>query len=411
MTQLEFTEFLNKYDEDKLTDDDLFEIGVAHKELPLGMRNWSRLNEQLGMPFLGGENYRCWVKNRLARTGELPKNIKMLSNRAVDELSEKEISSELDEQMRELYKQQVKTRDALNAMRRVLREEARLEDFKSLIKESVQDITKFPIVKYEGSTDEETEAVLLLSDLHIGVEINNFYNKYNLAIARKRVQKLIYDVVRYCTHNNVQRLNVLGLGDYCQGHIHTSARLEQEMDVIEQIMWASEIIADALNQLQAAAPEVLYYSVTDNHSRMTASLKESIEAENYGRLITFYLKERLKDTNIVFVDDTLDRELGMLQLHTGEYCVFSHGHHDNITSMFQNMTACTGKIISYAFVGHYHCEKVKTFNNFKVYVNGSIVGVDQYAFSKRLFGKPSQTLLIFDGDNVIHHSINLDIQG
>ena len=56
MTQLEFTEFLNKYDEDKLTDDDLFEIGVAHKELPLGMRNWSRLNEQLGMPFLGGEN-------------------------------------------------------------------------------------------------------------------------------------------------------------------------------------------------------------------------------------------------------------------------------------------------------------------------------------------------------------------
>ena len=72
MTQLEFTEFLNKYDEDRLSDDDLFEIGIAHKELPLGMRNWNRLNEQLGVPFSSGETYRCWVKNKLARSGELP---------------------------------------------------------------------------------------------------------------------------------------------------------------------------------------------------------------------------------------------------------------------------------------------------------------------------------------------------
>lgn len=410
MTQTEFLELLNKYDEEHLSEDDLFEIGVAHKELPLGMKNWSKLNEQLGMPFTTGENYRCWVKQRLARVGELPKNVKMLSNKTVDELSQEEITDELEEQMRDLYKQQVKTRDAMNAMRRVLREEARLEDFKSLMKESVKDITKLPVVKYEGVVDDEIEAVLLLSDLHIGVEINNYYNKYNLTIARKRVQKLVQDVIRYCNNNNVKKLNVLGLGDYCQGHIHTSARLEQQMDVVEQIMCASEILADALNKLQAAAPEVLYYSVTDNHSRMTPSLHESIEAENYGKLITFYLKERLKDTSIIFADNSLDQELGLLQLHTGEYCVFSHGHHDNITSMFQNMTAYTGKVISYAFVGHYHCEKVKTFNNFKVYVNGSIVGVDQYAFSRRLFGKPSQTLLIFDGDNVMHHSINLDIQ-
>ena len=84
MTQTEFLELLNKYDEEHLSEDDLFEIGVAHKELPLGMKNWSKLNEQLGMPFTTGENYRCWVKQRLARVGELPKNVKMLSNKTVD---------------------------------------------------------------------------------------------------------------------------------------------------------------------------------------------------------------------------------------------------------------------------------------------------------------------------------------
>ena len=44
MTQTEFLELLNKYDEEHLSEDDLFEIGVAHKELPLGMKNWSKLN-------------------------------------------------------------------------------------------------------------------------------------------------------------------------------------------------------------------------------------------------------------------------------------------------------------------------------------------------------------------------------
>lgn len=410
MTQTEFLEFLKKFDEENLTEDDLFEIGVVHKELPLGIKNWSNLNETLGMPFTTGENYRCWVKQRLARAGELPKNVKMLSNKTVAELSTEEVGDELEVQIRDLYKQQIKTRDSLNAYRRILREEARLEDFKSLMKELVVDISKLPVVSYTGSGNNYTEAVLLLSDLHIGVEINNYYNKYNLNIARKRVQKLVQDTIKYCTNNRVQRLNVLGLGDYCQGHIHTSARLEQQMDVVEQIMLASEIIADALNQLQAAAPDVRYYSVTDNHSRMTPSIKESIEAENYGKLITFYLKERLKNTSIIFEDNVLDQEIGLIQLQNGKTGVFAHGHHDNITTIFQNMTAYTGIVVDYAFVGHYHCEKLKTFNSFKVYVNGSIVGVDQFAFSKRLFGKPSQTLLIFDDDNVIHHSINLDIQ-
>ena len=87
MTQTDFLEFLKKFNEENLTEDDLFEIGVTHKELPLGVKNWSALNEMLGMPFTTGENYRCWVKQKLARTGELPRNSKLLSNKTVEDLS------------------------------------------------------------------------------------------------------------------------------------------------------------------------------------------------------------------------------------------------------------------------------------------------------------------------------------
>ena len=36
----------------------------------------------------------------------------------------------------------------------------------------------------------------------------------------------------------------------------------------------------------------------------------------------------------------------------------------------------------------------------KVIINGCVGGVDQYAFGKRLFGKPEQTLMIFDGTDM-----------
>ena len=45
----------------------------------------------------------------------------------------------------------------------------------------------------------------------------------------------------------------------------------------------------------------------------------------------------------------------------------------------------------------------------KVIINGCVCGVDQYAYSKRLFGKPEQTLLIFEGNDMIDVNINLDI--
>lgn len=424
MTVNEFWNLIDAIDIDsredgRYTDDEMYQIGSAFIEMNNSQKReiggWDKLVEVLhpldknGDVMAKGDTFRQWIKNRRYSRDEMIHNDKMISGQNINSISFKEFQAKTEEIKQSLYKQQVKTRDTLNAYRRVLREEARLEDFKDLMKTCVVDINKLPPVEYEGEFDEEREAVLLLSDFHIGVEIDNFYNKYNVDIARRRVNKVVTDTIKYCQNNEVAILHVIGLGDFCQGLIHTSARLEQEMDVIQQIMLASEILADALNQLQAAAPVVKYYSVTDNHTRAVASLSESIESENYGKLITFYLKARLENTDIQFMDNMLDQEIGIIEFNNGKTGVFVHGHHDNINTMFQNMSAFVGRMIDYAFVGHYHCEKMKTYNNFKVFVNGALCGLDQYAFSKRLFGRPSQTLLIFDGTNIINHSLDLNM--
>lgn len=202
---------------------------------------------------------------------------------------------------------------------------------------------------------------MLISDLHIGMEINNFANIYNVDIARQRMQKYVEETIRLCKERGVQRLNVVNLNDMIAGIIHVTIRLEEQVDVIDQIMIASEILANSLNKLQEAAPEVIYRSVTDNHSRAVASLKEHIEKENLARLIDFYLKARLKDTSIIFAEDNLDWDISSIDLLNGKKMICAHGHRDNINTIIQGYIGALRGFVDYVCVGHYHESKMKTF--------------------------------------------------
>ena len=61
------------------------------------------------------------------------------------------------------------------------------------------------------------------------------------------------------------------------GCIHTNARIEQQMDVATQVMYAAEIISQFLNALTELGIEITYRSVFDNHSRIIADKNQHIE--------------------------------------------------------------------------------------------------------------------------------------
>lgn len=429
MTVKEFWEKIDSIDIDsredgRYTEDEMYDIGCTFITLNNAEKReiggWDKLVEILkpldknGQIMTKGDTFRQWIKGRRYAKDEMIHNEHMLSGKTIDGISFDEFEEKTNELKESLYKQQVKTSDRMNALRRVLREEARLEDFKEVMKQCASNLgpisTSYRYEHLDTEEQSETEAVMLLSDLHIGVQVDNFYNTYNVEIAKKRMDKFVCDTIQYCLRNNVRRLNVINLGDLVHGTIHTNARLEQEVDVVEQIMTASEIVADALNKLQKAAPEVIYRSCTDNHSRAVANLHESIESENYGKLIDFYLKARLEGTGIIFAEDNIDQEIGLFELLNGDKVAFAHGHHDSYNQSFQVYCGMTQQFIKYICLGHYHSKKVKSFMGAKVIVNGSVCGTEQYAFSKRLFGDPEQTLMIFDGINVIDYHINLNIK-
>ena len=401
MTREEFIKYVESFNKKagEYTEEEFFQIGCAHKQLPKEAKSWSDLAILVGWRS-SGESYRGFVNSRLKREGILAK--KPTSSNTDDE--------SFSNKMEALFKERQKTRDEWTAYRRAMREDARVDSLKEVIASTVSKLNAVEPVKFDGdflSYSSDLEAVLMISDLHIGVDCDNFYNKYNVEVARERVQKLINETIKYCNTFHIHKLNVVNLGDLVHGIIHTSARIEQGVDVIDQVMIASEILATALNQLQHSAPVVTYRSCIDNHSRVIADKHQAIEEENLSRLIDWYLEERLKGTSVIFENDNIDLGMGKFELLNGKKIMFAHGHQDTINTAFQHFVGATREYIDYVLLAHWHTEKMKTYQGLKVYVNGSIVGTEQYALSKRLFSEPCQTLLIFNDNDVINISINL----
>lgn len=424
MTVKEFWERVDAIDiesreDGRFTEDEMFAIGMMFKrELDNSQKReiggWDRIVEVLkpldenGEVMTKGDTFRQWVKNRCYRTGTMDHNVTLLSGKTIDTLSFGDFEAKAEEIRRDLHKQQVVTRDHINAYRALIREDARMEHMRELVREAVGTLPKLESVAAEAyETHEGVEAVLLLSDLHVGALVDNFFNKFNVEIARKRVREVVRQTIAYCSRLGVKRLNVLNLGDLIENDLHLSARLLQEIDAVDQTMVAAEIVAEALRDLASAVPEVTYRSCLDNHSRYIMDYKAAKDEESLVKLIDWYLEDRLKDTKVVFADDNLDRHIGMLELMNGDRMVFAHGHEVGVNTAIQTYTAATHSFVRYVALGHWHATKMKTFQNSKVFVNGSIKGADEYSEKHGLFGEPEQTLLIFDGDSLVNVTINL----
>lgn len=402
MTKEKYLEELALRKDSIKTEEDLLQLCKMHKEIPCKDRSWEYLKNEVGWDG-SAESLRSWANRRL------PKD-KVESG---EPESPNEVKLNAD-----LYKEKTNIRDTFNAYRRTLRDEARIEDLKNSLIEAAKQFAELPDCLFDVSATESAniefnakkEAVLLLSDLHIGVDCDNFYNKYNTVIAKERLSKLLKETIEKCHRNDVEILHVLNLGDMINGLIHTNARLEQQLDVAEQIIVASELLANFMNEVQKAAPVVTYRSVYDNHSRAIANKNEHIEKEQFSKLIDWYVKERLSNTAIRFIDNEIDGGIGSLKLKNGKKIIFAHGHQDGINSGWQNFIGLTKEWVDYIILAHYHNAKEKTYNGSVVFVNGSIVGTEQYAFGKRLFSNPSQKLIIFEEDSGTYLDINIDVK-
>lgn len=329
----------------------------------------------------------------------------LLEQEGINNISGSDILNDIEDKKQELYKQQVKTRDQLRELRSRLRDEARIENLKERFVECAEIISKekpLSLAVYPKFENDKV-GVLQLSDWHMGEIVDNFMNTYNKDIFDERIKKLTNDVVRYCMLMNVGVLKVLNCGDLISGGLHIGTRVTDEEDSVYQTMYVAEALANMLLEFARDINKVEFYSVTDNHSRVSRNKKEHIEQESFSRFIPWHLKTRLREVeNVEIVDNKIngvnEYEIGMFDIFN-EKAIFTHGHCDKIPSMVQNLTLMTKVFPVAIFTGHLHRNFEDEVHGIDLIMNPSAVGSGEYGKSIRKSSKARQKLTIYENNN------------
>lgn len=304
----------------------------------------------------------------------------------------------------ELYKEKVKYRDIFREHRKHLSNEARFETLLDAVKECADAGEPIELKHNADFVNSGTDACLLISDIHYGATVDNVLNLYNTDIAKERIQQLLDKTIYYCSIHRVDNLYINLCGDLVSGNIHQSVRVEAEVDIITQTMEIAKILSRFIEEISKYVGSVKVVCVQGNHSRVTSNLKESLNPENFERIVFSYISDRVP--NVQMISNGLE-----------DWCMYSigdkkifvcHGDKDKFASVKKNAVALTGDVPDEIFMGHLHHCKIEEQEGTEIVLNGSVMGCDSYAMNNRFISKPHQLLRIYHGDDVCTYKLMLD---
>ena len=301
----------------------------------------------------------------------------------------------------EYKKERVKLNDQrlqINALTRLV---AREETFKEIAIEAASNISKnkiFDVPKNINVKNAEKKAILCIGDWHYGLDVDLFYNTYNVDIAVERITTLLNAVLIHLQEHSIDDLYVINLGDMISGRIHLPLRINNRIDTVQQTIEISEILAEFLNVLSEHT-NVNYISVSDNHSRVEPNKKESLQTESFARIIDWFLEERLSNNkNIHFIENTFSEDFAIFNVF--DHCVVAvHGDKDPQRGIVDRLNSYLQGHIDLLISAHRHHFTADENNFTEFYCNGSLIGQDDYSANLRLNSKPSQLLFICTPDN------------
>lgn len=311
--------------------------------------------------------------------------------------------SAYDIQLREIRREKQKLFDERAAFNKSNRDVARLQQdldyLETLIKEN--QYKPFEIVCHE---DRDKDLVVLLSDLHIGLDVDNNFCVYNSDIAKIMLGKYLSEIIKAIELYKIQNVYVIILGDQIHGNIHPTVQLQSRENIIEQIQLASEMISDFIYQIAQKCDTVFVNSVGGNHSRC-GKKDEVLRDERLDNIVTWYAKAKLQNIdNVVFaenenIDSTISKNTIRGKIYYsvhGDYDSYSESGINKLVMMTREFP--TGGI----FMGHLHHNSYDDINDIKIIRSGSFAGTgDDYTVSKRTSGKPSQMMCVVDNTGVI----------
>lgn len=311
--------------------------------------------------------------------------------------------------VQEIKKEKQKLSDERVQYNRLIRQEARKESYVDMVKRIIcEDVEPTNIsVNYE-LFDSDTDLLIHLTDIHTGIEIDNFKNVFNEEVLKNRIKKYTSDILDIRELHQSENCYLV-IGEILSGLIHSNLRLQNNMDLMEQFKYISELISAMLVRLANNFANVIVYTTQGNHSRVVAKKEDALDGENMDVLLPFYLKARLQNVmNINICDNKIEPEIAIFNIR-GNNIFASHGHKDNPSSVVQNFTMMFGVKPDIVLLGHRHLNGLTTVYDTKVIESGCVSGTDNYAMSIRKINRPEQTVSVIGKNGLIClYDIQLD---
>lgn len=302
---------------------------------------------------------------------------------------------------------QLKSR--LKSMHRDAHEADLIRQIVGSIKDSpveTPDWTTKPMARERGKPTPEVP-VTIWSDWHVGEVVDkdsvNGVNKFNMAVAEERVQRLVEKTIGLCRehHNAVYPGIVVNMiGDMVSGGLHEELRKTDEDDAIPCVLAARSWAKEGLRRFADHFGRVYVPFAAGNHGRLTIKPEfKRYYRKNWDYLIIRLLQQDFQDDKRVQFDirpsnDVHYRVYGerylachgdMLGVKGGDGIIGSIGPIVRGEVKQQGQSSAMGFGFDKLIIGHWHQRLWLP----RAIVNGALKGFDEFTM-KALGAKPDR---------------------
>lgn len=308
-----------------------------------------------------------------------------------------------------MRKEKIKLSDARVEYNRLIRQEARKESYADMVKRIIcENVEPINIPVHYTLFNSSTDLLCHLTDIHTGIEIHNWKNDFDEDILKKRIEKFTSDILDIRGMHQSENCYLV-IGEILSGIIHNNLRLQNNMDLMEQFKYVSELISAMISRMANHFNHIYVYTTPGNHSRISPKKEDALDGENMDILLPFYLKARMQNVkNITICDNIIEPEIAMFNIR-GNNIFAAHGHKDSPSNVVQNFTMMFNIKPNIVLLGHRHTNGLTTVYDTKVIESGCCSGSDNYAVSIRKVNKPEQTVSVIGNNGLIClYDIQLD---
>jgi len=240
---------------------------------------------------------------------------------------------------------------------------------------AVNQIDATPYNTTKLKQDVEEIYVAYIADVHSGLEVDNYFNKYNITIMHERFAKLAQSII-----DNVpsKKIYIPDLGDSIHGIIHGSVQ--------KYGTWVTAAVTEVIKAYEqlfltliTAGYDVTFAKVNGSHESIEKAKQERTEEESFGNIIFDMLQWKYaKVQNLHFIPKL--KGLSMAILPIFDYSILLlHGDNAGVSKLKEADRLFKEFNVKEINAGHFHHLKVEDFNKLKIYFNEPFCGSDQYS--------------------------------